>query len=136
MSTKIVHAVIFLRVRAIGSTGREYEHETAQIEMQRQACMTWAAHLGATVVREYAEYGGTGPIEQRPTLRLMLDELLALHDVRYVITTGLDRLARRAEDFASLSLDIEAAGAELVIAGQADNGVSRFGTSLAAMAAS
>lgn len=114
MSTNNTTGVMYLRARYRGSEADEYEIEQRQLEAQRQACMAAAERMGVTLVREYAEHGGTGPIEGRPELRLMLDELTALRDVAYVFVTGLDRLARRAPDLASIRLEIEAAGAELV----------------------
>lgn len=114
MSTSNIQAVMYLRARDRGSDADEYEVEQRQIEAQRQACMATAERMGVTLVREYAEHGGTGPIEGRPELRLMLDELTALHDAKYVFVTSLDRLARRAPDLRSIRLEIEAAGADLV----------------------
>lgn len=119
MNTNDTKAVMYLRARYRGSDADEYEVEQRQIEAQRQACMQAAERMGVTLVREYAEHGGTGPIEGRPELRLMLNELTALRDVRYIFVTGLDRLARRAPDLHSIRLEIEAAGAELVTTDEA-----------------
>jgi DNA invertase Pin-like site-specific DNA recombinase len=84
---------------------------------QRAACEQAAEALDAEIIREYVEYGGTGRLDKRPTLRLMLDELRALRDVNYVIATGHDRLTRNVHDMTALSFEIDAAGAELVIDG-------------------
>lgn len=116
MNNTSTHAVMYLRARSVGTDGTDRKHEETQIDMQRQACMRRAEEMGVQLIREYAEYGGTGPISERPELRLMLDELTALHDVRYVITTSLDRLARRTADLHAVHLATEAAGAELILA--------------------
>jgi DNA invertase Pin-like site-specific DNA recombinase len=119
MDTKKPRAVMYLRARHLGPDGTDRAIEEAQIEAQRRACTAVADQLGVALVREYAEHGGTGPIEDRPELRLMLDELTALHDVRYVIATSVDRLARRTSDLRDIRLSVEAAGAEIVTPSQA-----------------
>ena len=107
-------AVIFLRSRHLGADGSDHEVEQWMIAAQRAACKQRAEALGAQIIREYREFGGTGSIDKRPTLRLMLDELRALHDTDYVIVTGTERLARRTEDMAAICLELEAAGARLI----------------------
>jgi DNA invertase Pin-like site-specific DNA recombinase len=109
-------AVIFLRARHLGIAGRDEAAENRSIENQRDRCLMMAAELDAEVVREYTEHGGAGRIDKRPILRLLLDELRALRDVDYVIVTSHERLARRTDDWARLDLELEAAGAELLIA--------------------
>jgi DNA invertase Pin-like site-specific DNA recombinase len=113
---KVKRAALFLRARVLGRSGRDDQAESHLIEGQRQACEQAAKRLQAAVVREYVEYGGTGAIERRPVMRQMLDELLALRDVDYLVTPGLDRLARSSADMAALQLTLEAAGVELVCA--------------------
>lgn len=118
MNTQTVHkrAVLFLRARhtAQDSNAREWEHQL--IGHQRAVCEQAATVLDAKIIREYVEFGGAGSIEKRPTLRLMLDELRALRDTDYVIVASPDRLVRRTHDAAAISLELEAAGAELVTA--------------------
>ena len=109
-------AVIFLRARHIGTDGRDREQEDTLIAAQRQQCRHLAASLGANVIREYAEHGGSGRLDTRPELRLMLDELRALRDVDYVIAAGTDRLWRANSDGEAIRFEIEAAGAHLVFA--------------------
>jgi DNA invertase Pin-like site-specific DNA recombinase len=100
-------AVIFLREQ-----GEQYE-----------SCEHAAKALGAQVIRKYAQHDGTGSI-MRPTLRHMLDELLALRDAQYVIVTSPDRLTRRADVMATILQEIQTAGAELAIAAiQTDTGI-------------
>src|SRR2546430_13256424 len=97
MNTKTTQkrTVIFMRAREIGAFGlRDRMVEHAMIEWQREQCHETAQQLNAEVVREYEEHGGTGRLDKRPQLRLMLDELRALRDVDYVIVTRLDRLTR------------------------------------------
>lgn len=109
-------AVIFLRARFLGQDGRDHDQEQQMIAVQRVACEQAAEMLGAEVIREYVEYGGTGSIDTRPALRLMLDELRALRDATYIIVTHHDRLVRRTHDAVAISLEIEAADATLITA--------------------
>lgn len=111
-------AAIWLRSRVIDSDGNDYAAEERHIAAQRRACEHMAERLGAPVTHEYAEHGGTGAIEKRPMLRQMLDELLALPEVGYLIVAGMDRLARNTRDIEAIWLELEAAGVELVIAGE------------------
>lgn len=115
-NTEPKRAVIFLRARHLGLTGRDHDAEQRMIAEQRDRCLLMAAEQDAEVVREYVEYGGAGHLDHRPTVRLLLDELRALRDVDYVIITSYDRLAGRREDWARLDLELEAAGATLLIA--------------------
>lgn len=112
-------AVIFIRARHVGDNVREAEEW--QIAAQRRICQETAQQLGVAVTGEYIEHGGTGSLERRPILRQMYAELLQRRDVAYVITTSVDRLARRTADLASIQLDIQAAGAELVLASDPAN---------------
>ncbi|MGH7261327.1 MAG: recombinase family protein [Nitrospiraceae bacterium] len=107
-------AVLFLRARSLGRDNPDQEQHI--IAAQRASCVRTAETLGAEVIREYVEYGGTASIDTRPTLRLMLDELRALRDTTYIIVTNHDRLVRRSRDAAYISLEIEAVGAELITA--------------------
>ncbi len=118
MNTKAVHhAAIFIRARSLGFGDQDSWIEAAQAGYQRKVCSAAAEQLGAQPIREYIEHGGTGAIDKRPELRLMLDELRALHDARYVIVTSPDRLARKTTDWDAIRFELDAAGAELVIAG-------------------
>jgi len=103
-----------MRARHTNKTGRDADMEERMIAHQRAECERIARQLHATVIREYVEYGGTGSIAKRPQLRLMLDELLALHDVTYVITEKPDRIARQTNDLRTVHLELEASGATLV----------------------
>jgi site-specific DNA recombinase len=109
-------AVIFLRARHLGTDGSDREVAQRMIAAQRTACEQRAEALGAQIIREYVEVGGTGGIDKRPALRLMLDELRALHDADYVVVTSPDRLARKTDDMVAIFLEIEAGGAQLVTA--------------------
>lgn len=111
-------AVIFTRARELGANGLRNRHaEDHMIAVQRRECLNAAERLNAEVIREYAERGGAGTLDNRPVLQLMLDELRALHDADYVIVTSLDRITRMSRrDGARLALELEADGAELVTA--------------------
>lgn len=108
------NAVIFLRSRHLTADGRDPGTEQHDIALQRDYCQRYADQLGATVVREYVEHGGTGPIATRPVVGRMLADLRTLLGVRYVLVVGIDRLARRPADLAELTEQIQAAGANLV----------------------
>lgn len=110
-------AVTFLRARHLGPD-RQQDRATEQqmIDTQRRTCNQLAEQLDATVIREYVEFGGTGSIDRRPQLKLMLDELRALHDATYVIAENPDRISRRVADWNAVHLELEASGAKLVTA--------------------
>lgn len=117
-------AVIFLRARLRGPHGPDREQEQHMIAWQRAACERAAHKLGAQVIHEYVEYGGTGRIDTRFAVRLMLNELHARHDATYLIVDRAERLARQPHDRAMISLKIQAAGAKLIIAAtQTDTGI-------------
>jgi DNA invertase Pin-like site-specific DNA recombinase len=111
-------AAVFMRARHLGGNGRDRERDNAMITTQREQCRDTATRLNAQVIRDYAEHGGTGHLDNRPVLKLMLDELRALHDADYVIITSLDRLTRRTQDWEQVKLELAADGAELIVAGQ------------------
>jgi len=109
-------AVIFLRARHRGPSGSDRQAQARQLAAQRDTCRVAATHLGLVVLREYVEYGGTGPIWQRPRLRLLLEELRTLRDAAYVMVAHTDRLTRTLADHRAIELELEAAGARLIIA--------------------
>lgn len=113
-STQQKKAIMFVRARHLGSNGRHPVYEAMQVEAQRDACQKIAERLGADVVEEYIEYGGTGKIERRPVVRQLLDRLRTDQDIDYLVVASLDRLARRRDDWAAISLELEAAHVELV----------------------
>lgn len=108
------NAVMFLRARHITAHGRDHESEERDIDRQRAYCRSAAERLGVTIVKEYIEYGGTGPIRSRATLSRMLGDLRTLLGVQYVLVFSLDRLARKPEDVRALGLEIQATGARLM----------------------
>lgn len=109
-------AVTFLRARHQEPNGPDREIEQQMITWQRAACEQTATALGAQIIREYAEYGGTGGIDKHLTVRLMLNELHARHDVTYLIATRPDRLARQPHDWATIQQKLNTAGTTLVFA--------------------
>src|SRR5689334_18802637 len=96
------NAVVFLRARHITTAGRDHQSEERDIARQRAYCQSAAERLGVTIVKEYVEYGGTGPIASRPVVRQMLSDLHSLLGVRYVLAFSLDRLARKPADLQAL----------------------------------
>lgn len=122
-TTSLPLAVMFLRARTLGIDGSERQIEATQIAWQRHRCQAAAVDLNCTIIREYIEHGGAGGVERRPVLRLMLDEIRALRDVKYVLVASLDRLTRANADWHTLQLEFEAAGVTLVNAGGAADGM-------------
>lgn len=118
-TTSQTNAVMLLRARHLGSDDQHSRAiERAMIAAQRQRCRQAADQLNAHLVREYVEYSGTGAIDKRPQLQLLLDELRMLRDVRYVIVSAGDRFTRQVSDWRAIQFELEAAGAELVIASE------------------
>ena len=116
-NTSQTNAVMLLRARHLGGDDRQSRAmERAMIAAQRQQCRQAVDRLNAHLVREYVEYGGTGAIDKRPQLQLLLDELRMLRDVRYVIVSAGDRLTRQVSAWHAIQFELEAASAELVIA--------------------
>lgn len=109
-------AVLLLRARHLSADGHDWEAEERAIALQRESCITAAEQLGAEVIAEYVEHGGAGSIAHRPRVRMMLDELRILRDVNYVIVDTADRLTRRVADWEEIRLELEAAGARLIVA--------------------
>ncbi|MGH3193112.1 MAG: recombinase family protein, partial [Streptosporangiaceae bacterium] len=108
------NAVMFLRARHVTAHGRDPESEERNIARQRAYCRSAAERLGATIIREYVEHGGTGPIRSRPILSQMLGDLRTLLGVQHVLVFSLDRLARKPEDLYELEQAIQATGARLI----------------------
>jgi DNA invertase Pin-like site-specific DNA recombinase len=79
-------------------------------------CEAAAEEIGAAIVHEYIEYGGTGPIAARPAIRQMLGDVGRLLGIRYVLVASLDRLARKPADAAAIQEAVQAAGASLISA--------------------
>jgi hypothetical protein len=105
------NAVVFLRARVLDADGRNHASEMRHVESQRELCQAAAVQLDAVIVREYVEYGGTGPISARPILRQMLDDLATLLGIRYVLAANIDRLARMPADLTAIQEAIQANGA-------------------------
>jgi DNA invertase Pin-like site-specific DNA recombinase len=113
-------AAMFIRANNITIDGEQRQRYSRDpfIDQQRALCRQAARSLNATLIREYVEHGSSGKLTTRPELRLMLDELRALRDLDYLIVTTADRLTRRIDDWATITFELAAAGAELVIATQ------------------
>lgn len=109
-------AVLFLRARHIGADGRDWEAEEHMIARQRDNCAKAAELLAADIIAEYVEHGGAGAVEHRPQVLMMLDELRVYRDAKFVIIDTMDRLARKVGDWRQIELELEAAGAELIVA--------------------
>ncbi|MGH2554570.1 MAG: recombinase family protein, partial [Actinomycetota bacterium] len=107
-------AVIYLRVSTEQQTKRAGTDEGYSIEYQRDVCRRKAQGLGAVVVDEFVDAGESAKTADRPALQAMLERVEREHDVDYVIVHKLDRLSRNRLDDAMISVQIEAAKAQLV----------------------
>ncbi len=107
-------AVIYLRVSTMGQDNTDYDADGFSIAAQRGACRQKAESLGATVVEEYVDKGESARSADRPQLQRMLLRLQQDHDVDYVITFKVDRIARNRDDDFAINLAIRQAGARLV----------------------
>jgi site-specific DNA recombinase len=112
--TATATAAIYLRVSSPGQVNKDFDPEGYSIPGQRDAATHRAELLGAEVVAEYVEYGVSGRSAlKRPQLQRMLADLPLLRPT-YVIVYDLSRLARNRLDDATVLLQIEASGAQLV----------------------
>jgi len=110
------NVVVFLRARHITADGRNHSSEERDIASQRALCRGAAEQIDARIVREYVEYGGTGPIATRPMVRQMLGDLGTLQGIRYVLVAHPDRIARKPRDATAITELVRAAGAHLLSA--------------------
>ena len=106
-------AVLYIRVSSSGQVNRGTDPEGYSIPGQRQAGDLRAQSLGASVAKEFVEYGVSGRTTQRPALQAML-KYIRKQRPTYVIVYDLSRLARNRLDDALLMVEIEACGARLV----------------------
>lgn len=111
-------AVIYLRVSTARQASSGGEVEGYSIPAQREACRRKAAELGASVVDEYVDAGGSARSIDRPALQELLERLHERRDVDYVIVHKVDRLARDRADDVTIGLTIHKAGAVLVSASE------------------
>ena len=73
-----------------------------------------AESMGAVGVDEYVDKGESARSADRPQLQGMLLRLQQDHDLDYVITFKVDRIARNRDDDFAINLAIRTAGARLV----------------------
>ena len=109
-----LRAVIYLRVSTMGQVNTDYDADGFSIAAQRDACHKKAESLGAVVLEEYVDRGESARKADRPQMQRMLLRLGQDHDVDYVITFKIDRIARNREDDVAINLAIRHAGARLV----------------------
>lgn len=74
----IATAIIYLRVSSSGQVNRGTDPEGYSIPGQREATSLRCEHLGATIAREYVEYGVSGKTTKRPALQQLLADLPSL----------------------------------------------------------
>lgn len=113
-TTGALRAAIYLRVSTMGQDNTDYDADGFSIAAQREACRQKAESLGATVVEEYVDKGESARSADRPQLQRMLLRLQQDHDVDFVITFKVDRIARNRDDDFAINLAIRQAGARLV----------------------
>ncbi len=109
-------AVSYLRVSTQQQVDTDYNPQGFSLPSQRQLNERKAAELGASIVMEFAEEGGSGRNVNRKELQRMLSYVQEDGDIDYVIVSYIDRFARRLQDHVVIKLAIEKAGAKLVSA--------------------
>ncbi|MGH3579333.1 MAG: recombinase family protein, partial [Mycobacterium sp.] len=109
-------AVSYLRVSTHSQADTDYNPEGFSIPSQRQLNERKAADLGADIVAEFTDAGGSGRNVNRKDLQRMLAFLEEDGHVDYVIVSYIDRFARRLRDHVMVKLAIEKTGAKLVSA--------------------
>ena len=110
-------AVIYLRVSTERQARRGGREEGFSLPAQRKACQKKARELGATEFVEFVDAGESARSSDRPQLQAML-EYLRGHTVAFVVVHKIDRLSRNRLDDATISMEIESAGAVLVSASE------------------
>lgn len=106
-------AVTYLRVSTKDQASRGGEAEGFSIPAQREACLRKAESMGAVVVAEFVDAGESARSANRPELKNML-AFVAEHKVAHVIVHKVDRLARNRADDVEITVQLTAAGAQLV----------------------
>jgi site-specific DNA recombinase len=109
-------AVSYLRVSTQQQVDKDYDPQGFSIPTQHQLNLRKAAELGATVVEEFVDGGGSGRNINRKELQRMLSYLKEEGNIDYVIVSYIDRFARRLRDHVVIKLAIEQTGAKLVSA--------------------
>jgi len=109
-------AVSYLRVSTQRQADTDFNPEGLSIQSQRQLNERKASELGATIVEEFVEPGGSGRNINRKELQAMFSYLKEEHNIDYVIVSYIDRVARKLHDFVVIKVAIEQAGAKLVSA--------------------
>ena len=109
-------AVSYLRVSTQRQADTDYNPEGFSLPSQRQLNERKAQDLGADVVHEFTDPGGSGRNINRKDLQRMLSFLTEDGHIDYVIVSYIDRFARRLRDHVLVKLAIEKTGAKLVSA--------------------
>ncbi|CEI47093.1 Recombinase [Propionibacterium freudenreichii] len=110
-------AVIYLRVSTKEQAEKGGGDEGYSIPAQRDANMSKAEQLGATVVEEFVDAGESARKADRPALMRMI-KYVAEHRVNYCIVHKVDRLARNRADDVTIHLALRDAGVMLVSASE------------------
>ena len=101
-------AVMYLRVAS------SHQDDSSTIDRQREGCLRIAARHGLTVVREYADAGRAGRLDQQVELLRLLGDLHQRRDVAYVVVWNYARLGQSMEQLNQVSHHIHACGAKVV----------------------
>ena len=107
-------SLLYLRVSTKEQAERNGDPEGYSIPAQREACVRKALTLGATVEEQFVERGESAKTSQRPELQRMLRYVKDNPGVKYVIVHKIDRLARNRADDIAITLQLQAAGIQLI----------------------
>jgi DNA invertase Pin-like site-specific DNA recombinase len=99
---------VYLRV----ASARHEDH--GKVEHQRQGCRQIAERHGLTIIREYADVGRAGRLDQQIELLRLLADLREKRDVASVIVWDYAWLGRSMEQLEQVSHYIRSCGAQIV----------------------
>jgi site-specific DNA recombinase len=102
-------AVSYLRVSTQRQADTDYDPEGFSLPSQRKQNERKAAELGADIVAEFVDSGGSGRSINRKDLQRMLGFLEEDRHVDYVIVSYIDRFARRLSEVVPGSVEMQVA---------------------------
>jgi site-specific DNA recombinase len=102
-------AVSYLRVSTQRQADTDYNPEGFSLPSQRNLNERKAAEMGADIVAEFIDSGGSGRNINRKDLQRMLSFLREDGRVDYVIVSYIDRFARRLSEVVPGSVEMQVA---------------------------
>jgi site-specific DNA recombinase len=107
-------AVIYIRVSTKQQAVRADSGEGYSLPTQRDACLSKAEALGASVVEEYVDKDTGTAVDKRPAMRRLLERIETETDIDFVIVHKLDRWARNTREDLVADFVLELAQCSLV----------------------